>query len=503
MLTILTKTNTENTIKTIINSIDRLDELVEIVTNDNSVQSSNKTLVVSNNAISASLDWNDTEPPYIFPKLLFSKENLLAMIFYKLGNHQKAFEFLSEENPFYNHLLIAIHLQFGYDITEEMYAFTESVLSEVEVTNSQHNNCIIQHYGNLATRSDANTLKALYAEAIANAPNDELRLFTIKHFVNFLLDTNAYAEAEKILRLSMSKAISEASKNAINSQLATVLMAQLKLPYNTDQLAEIQELQQASIAFYEERELKVNAGLLLIDASEIANFQEDFIASKNDINKAILYFKEAGIPEFLGEAGLRKATLLYTWSKNGSPQYYKPAINAFQDTLKIFKRDTHPQKFADIHHNLALIYSEIPVSSEEKPIWTAFCASSFKEVLAFYTKEQYPYQYAMASHNYATALMNFPEAKLHNNLDKAFGLFEDALTIRTIHNYPFERALTLLNQLELYWLMHNEDADAEMLKYNQMVEKATSITQIVEDESLREQANQHLNQLKHLKTILN
>ena len=291
MLTILTKTNTENTIKTIINSIDRLDELVEIVTNDNSVQSSNKTLVVSNNAISASLDWNDTEPPYLFPELKFSKENLLAMVFYKLGNHQKAFEFLSEENPFYNHLLIATHLQFGYDITEEMYAFTESVLSEVEVTNSQHNNCIIQHYGNLATRSDANTLKALYAEAIANAPNDELRLFTIKHFVNFLLDTNAYAEAEKILRLSMSKAISEASKNAINSQLATVLMAQLKLPHNTDQLAEIQELQQASIAFYEERELKVNAGLLLIDASEIANFQEDFITSKNNINKATIVIR--------------------------------------------------------------------------------------------------------------------------------------------------------------------------------------------------------------------
>ena len=280
-------------------------------------------------------------------------------------------------------------------------------------------------------------------------------------------------------------------------------MLQLKLPYDKNKLVEIQELQQASIAFYEERELKVNAGLILIDASEIANFQEDFISSKNYINKAILAFKEADIPEFLGEAGLRKATLLYTWSKNGSPQYYKPAINAFQDTLKVFKRDTHPQKFADIHHNLALIYSEIPVSSEEKPIWTAFCASSFKEVLAFYTKEKYPYEYAMASHNYATALMNFPEAKLHNNLDKAFGLFEDALSVRSEKEYPFERALTLLNQLELYWLMHNEDEKAEKEKYHQMLEKATSITTIVEDENIIEQANQHLNQLKNLKTILN
>ena len=495
MLTILTKTNTKKTLETIINSIDRLCELVEIVTNENSVQNANKILVVSNDTINASLDWNDTEPPYLFPELEFSKENLLALVFYKLGNHQKAFEFLSEENPFYNHLLIATHLQFGYDISEDMYAFSE--------TDSKHNKCIIEQYGNLTSRCDANTLKGLYAEAIANAPNDELRLFTIKHFVNFLMDTNEYVEAEKVLRAVLPKAISDTSKNAMNTQLASVLMVQLKLPYNTDRLTEIQELQQASIAFYEERGLKVNAGLILIDASEIANFQEDFISSKNYINKAILYFKEADIPEFLGEAGLRKATLLYTWSKNGSPQYYKPAINAFQDTLKIFKRDTHPRKFAEIHHNLALIYSEIPVSSEEKPIWTAFCASSFKEVLSFYKKEQYPYEYAMASHNYATALMNFPEAKLHNNLDKAIGLFEDALTVRTVKDHPFERALTLLNQLELYWLMHNEDAEVEMKKYNQMVEKTTSITEIVDDKNLIEQANQHLNQLKNLKTILN
>ncbi len=495
MLTILTKINTKNTIENSINSIDRLNELVTIVTEESQLKEAQKILVVSENDISASLDWDDTEPPYLFPDIEFSQENLLAMVFYKLGNHQKAFEFISEENPLHNHLLIATHLQFGYAINEDMQAFAKET--------SQHNNCIIEQYGNVVSQCDSNQLKALYTEALANASNDELRLFTIKHFVNFLLDANAYQEAEKILRLSLPKAISEASKNAINSLLANTLMAQLKMPYNTNKLVEIQELQQASIAFYEDKKLKVNAGLILIEASEIANFQEDFINSKNYINKAILYFKEADIPEFLGEAGLRKATLLYTWSKNGSPQYYKPAINAFQDTLKIFKRDTHPQKFTEIHHNLALIYSEIPVSSEEKPIWTAFCASSFKEVLAFYTKEQYPYEFAMASHNYATALMNFPEAKLHNNLDKAFGLFEDALAVRTANDYPFERALTLLNQLELYWLMHNEDESAETQKYNQMVEKATSISTMVDDKNLIEQANQHLEQLKKLKTILN
>ena len=57
--------------------------------------------------------------------------------------------------------------------------------------------------------------------------------------------------------------------------------------------------------------------------------------------------------------------------------------------------------------------------------------------------------------------------------------------------------------MELYWLMHNENEKAEKKKYNQMVEKATSITEIIDDEDLKERANQHLNQLKNLKTILN
>ena len=280
-------------------------------------------------------------------------------------------------------------------------------------------------------------------------------------------------------------------------------MAQVSLPYDKMQLEEIQKLQSICIEYYEKNDLKVNAGLILINASEIANYQEDFIKSKELINKAILYFKEADIPEFLGEATLQKATLLYTWSKNGSPQYYKPAINTFQNALKVFKRDTHPYKFADIHHNLALIYSEIQVSEEEKAIWTAFCASSFKEALTIYTKEEFPYEFSMLCHNYATALMGFPEAKLHNNWNKAFGLFEDALSIRTAKAYPFERALTLLNQLELYWLLHNEDSASEIKKYNEMLSKVKEIHQLVNEKELLDKANIHFKKLENLKTILN
>ena len=121
--------------------------------------------------------------------------------------------------------------------------------------------------------------------------------------------------------------------------------------------------------------------------------------------------------------------------------------------------------------------------------------------LAFYTKDEYPYEYAMVSHNYATALINFPEAKLHNNLEKSFGLFEEALQIRTAEQYPFERASTLINQLELYWLLHNETGH-EMKRLEEMNAKLNEIKTLVNDADMLEKVAFHETKLQSLKTLL-
>jgi hypothetical protein len=493
MITILTTTEHKVQISTFINSIERLDELVDISCDEKEVQLDSKLILVENDLIKQTIEWYDKEPPFLFPEIEFNQDNLLGLIFYKLGNHQMAFNYIKEDNSLYNDMLTATHLQFGYEISEEMYMALDSL----------HNQCIVKHYGNYVAPVNPAELEQMYLSAIKRSENDEAKVFTTKHYVNYLIDKGEFKQAEDMVRSLQNIAISEEANITLDILLASSIMAQLEIPYDADKLDEVSERYQKGISFYESKGQKVNAGLLYIEASEVANFQNDYTASKDYINKAILIFKDEDIPEFLGEAGLRKATLLYTWSKNGSPQYYKPAINAFQDTLKVFKKDTFPQKFADVHHNLALIYSEIPVSPEEKPIWTAFCASSFKEVLKYYTKEKFPYEFAMASHNYATALMSFPEAKLHNNLDKAFNMFEDALSVRTAQAYPFERALTLINQLELYWIKHNEDSQEEIKNFETMLEKANEIKTLVTDQNLLEQADKHIEALKNLKKVLN
>ncbi|MEQ9167274.1 MAG: hypothetical protein RLO12_13535, partial [Fulvivirga sp.] len=425
--------------------------------------------------------------------LAFSSDNLLAMVFYKLGNHQKAFEFVAQESDLYNHLVIASFIQLGQVIEDGLVDFAKNT--------SNHNYAILLHYGQHAIELEHHRLVEVYEKALENSANDELRLFTAKHYINHLLDVGAYDQAVLRAEYFMKLAISEEAIFAMKEHLSAALMSKLEMPFEKEKLDEIEQLQLSVITFYEERKLKVKAGLILIDASEVANYKQDYPSSKDNIMKAILYFREENMPEFLGEATVRKATLLYTWSKNGSPQYYKPSINAYQDALKVFKRDTHPERFADIQHNLGLIYSEIPVGPDEQAIWSAFCASAFKEALSIYDKTHYPYQFATVAHNYATALINFPEAKIHNNLNKANGLFNEALEIRT-SAYPFERASTLLNQLELYWLLNNENEQQELEKLEQMFSKVNEVKQLTTDEALNNRADDMLIKLQELKPML-
>ncbi len=492
MISIRTSINNQSVISDYINSIDRLNELVIIETN---VDSQNSTLLVLENNIQSTIDWFDSQPPYLLPHADLTKENLLGLVFYKLGNHQRAFEFINSENELYSDLLIATSLQFGYEISTQQIEFLKN--------SSPHNYAIVLNYGNIGSSVLPDEVQRAYENALKIESENSIKLFSAKHYVNFLMDSGLEVDAEKLIRSVAEKATSKNEKQAFNVLLANSLKSQLKIPYDFDHLAIIIKLQESCINYFEDIGLSVNAALMLVDASEIANLKNDFGKSNDFINKAILYLKEAEIEEFLGEATLQKAALLYSWSKNGSPQYYKPAINSYQNALKVFKRDTYPQKFADIHHNLALIYSEIKVSENEKPIWTAFCASSFKDALKFYSQEHYPYEFAMISHNYATALMGFPEAKLHNNLDKAMGMFNEALLIRTIEQYPFERALTLLNQLELFWLIHNEDKEEEHNTFNEMLDKANQIKELVSDVDLIEKAKTHITALAKLKPILN
>ena len=491
MLTISTTTDHYSEVSNIIKTVPRLDELVRVVDLMGDVLPT--TLLVENHTLKIALDWNDNAPPYLIPPMSLSKANLLAIIFYKLGNYAEIEKYVPTESTLYRHLLIPIYIQAGHEITESM----------LELANeNEHNRCIVQHYGNCPVAWSNVELETAYRKALANSPNDEFKIFTAKQYLNFLIDTDNLEAAETVIEKLKPQAISDDAVNSLRVLSATLKIHQIRRPYNSAQLAQILDLLTTSIRFYEQRTETDQAGILLLEAGQIANFQKDFSHSKKLLDRAIKYFKASDLQEFLAQALFKKGRLLYSWSKHDSPQYYKPAINTFQECLKFFKQADFPAEFAEVHHNLALIYAEMPATPEERAIWAAFAAASFQHALNFYIKAAYPYEYAMISHNYATALLDFPKAKLSDNLTKANQLFEEALTIRTPAKYPTERALTLANQLKLLWLLPNENRAAEQQRFEQMRGNIAEIKSLVKDETILEWAEASLRDVEKLERDL-
>ncbi len=494
MLTVLTRTDHIEEVQAAIDSVERLSELVTVQSELDLLPPADKTLVVRNKEIMVPYEWFEREPPYVLPNLPYSKENLLAIVFYKIGNAQKAFEYLQGGDGLFHHLEIASHLQFSYSIDSDMLAFAKKT--------SSHNYAIVNHFGALGDQADREKTIDAYAKAIKEAPNEELKVYTAKYYSDLLIDLGRFEEALLLIQNVEGLAISEMALNAMTVQKALAKFAAIELPFATGALDELNILFAASIEFYLRNKLDVNAAILMMKSAEVAGYRNRFAESKDLINKSISIFKREDLTEFLGQAGLQKATLLYNWSKNGQPQYYKAAINAFQDTLKVYKRDSHPEHFADIKHYLGVLYSEIPVTADEKGIWSAFAASSFKEALESFDKNQTPYEYAMVCHNYATALMSFPPAKLHDNLKKAEGLFDEALDVRTASKHPFERALSLMNKLELYWQMNNENKMDEAAQVSKMSAIAKEIKTLTSEKKILDKVDGHLLGIKKLKSLI-
>jgi tetratricopeptide (TPR) repeat protein len=173
-------------------------------------------------------------------------------------------------------------------------------------------------------------------------------------------------------------------------------------------------------------------------------------------------------------------------------------LEAFQEALRIFTKEETPEIFAEIHHQLGVLYAEMPDEDKKRSVWAALSSSSFREALSFYTKEAYPYQYATICNNYANALINYPPMKKADNYQKALELYREALEIRTAENFPYERALTLINFLEASWLVGNKDDTFHQERYKEMLEKASEIKYLVSDEKLIAEAERHLSDLKKL-----
>jgi tetratricopeptide (TPR) repeat protein len=504
MLSIFATTDSYRRVEEIIQKEYRLSELVKVYdASVNDIELSGDSIKVNNHIISHPIDWQNVRPPYLLTNALpFSEETLLGLIFGKLGNLEKASEYLENVSGL---LLVDIdmanRLQYNYPMSLKKFPVILKLLDKKDAFEQyriQHNAAVVRHYGNLSEEIEFDSVQSFYANALDMAPNAEYKAFTAKHYASLLIDADLLDKAEAILQIGFREFISEDARFALKSGLNNIWIKQLTVPYDNSLLAKLKDNLWETLQFFESKNRKAESGLLLLDAAYVANISSSFSESLGYISKAISYFDEENLEELLGSAQLRKGVLLYTWAQSGNPQFYLPAIEAYQQALKIFRQDVAPDVFADIHHNLAVLYAEMPADLKKRGIWAGIASASFQEALNFYTKEKHAYQYGVICNNYGNALTKFPQAIHSDNYEKALFYYEEALSVRTAR-LPYERSITLLNFLEASWKVSNDAESFNEVRYADMVTKACEIKELVEEADMIQEAQRHLELLSELK----
>jgi len=477
----------------------RLDELLRLVPDTGQAPDAD-ALLISNNAIDLLPDWSGLLPPVLLPRPLpVTPDALLAVVFSRLDNWEKAYEYARHDRSLADALDLTNRLQLGVPVPVPVRPHNGT--GTFEAYQRWHNRAVALHYGN-PDGTGADELEQAYSAALKTAPDAEHHAFTAKHYATLLLDTGQLSEADAVLEEAIGTPDAGGSLPAWHYELLAVQsgvwLQQLTVPYDSGLLDRTKTALWQVLQHYETQEQPLQVALLLVDAAQVANFQNSFAESLGYISRAISIFREEDVTELLANAQYRKGVLLYTWAQQGSPQFYRPAMEAYQEALKVFSQQNTPAVFAEIQHHLGVIYAEIPDEVKKKSIWAAVSSSSFQQALAYFTREDFPYEYATICNHYANALTKYPLALRSDNYAKAIGYYRDALRVRTAEQYPYERALTILNYLEAGWYVGEDDLQNQRALLKDLLQKADEVQQLVADEGLIQEAETHCLRLREL-----
>ncbi|MEL6866364.1 MAG: hypothetical protein AAFP19_18210 [Bacteroidota bacterium] len=500
MLSIFATTDHHTSIRNIIQKEDRLSELVEVLDSlENRPTPNAHSIMIKNGEMAFPLDWFNTQAPFLLPEEIeLNEHNLLGLLFAKLNNYEKAYDYLQVANPaLFKELDFINRFQHGIPIDPSELISQYSPYEEYRL---MHNNAILRHYASSTGNLDLEKTIYFYEEALKSAPSEEHLAFSAKHLASLFIDLQRAALALDVLQKPNRDHLSKEAKIELDYIQCQAWLQQLTVPYDQDLLRTLKNQLWKVLQAYEQADRQVETGLLLLEAAHIANISESFSEALGYTTRAIRLFEAEDLKELAGNAHYRKGTLLYTWAQKGNPQFFKPAISSYQEALKVFTKEMAPDVFADIHHNLGVLYTDMPAEHKKKSIWAGVAVSSFDEALAFYTKDKYPYQYGMICNNYGNGFIKFPKAVLSDNLEKALHYYKEALSVRT-SAYPYERAITLLNFLEASWEVGNDPEKFNEARYQDMLAKAKEVKTLVADPEMIKEANKHLGLLQKLEQV--
>lgn len=123
------------------------------------------------------------------------------------------------------------------------------------------------------------------------------------------------------------------------------------------------------------------------------------------------------------------------------------AAKAYQKAIQCgLSPEVHPDLYALAHNNLAICYLAIPAASASDQLRTAVAIQSFREALKVYSRDSHPDRWASTTLNLANALQYMPSGHPAQNLMQAVELYDEVLAVRTRPADPVGYARVLANQ---------------------------------------------------------
>jgi tetratricopeptide (TPR) repeat protein len=130
----------------------------------------------------------------------------------------------------------------------------------------------------------------------------------------------------------------------------------------------------------------------------------------------------------------------------GRPAVLKEAVRCYQQALVVFRRESHPQLFAEAQMNLALCHLATPMVEAGDNLRLGIAVQALRDALTVWDREGFPEQWASVTLNLANALQYLPSAHQEDNLAEAVDHYEELLSVRDAIHDPQGYARVLANQ---------------------------------------------------------
>jgi tetratricopeptide (TPR) repeat protein len=190
----------------------------------------------------------------------------------------------------------------------------------------------------------------------------------------------------------------------------------------------------------------------LLAAQLLADLAETRLAARESPALAMGHYREAlqllmgsGLAELRAQVALRLGTMYHEIAR-GQRGALLEAVKCYQEALRFYKAESHPEPYAMTQTNLALAYLAMPLTEASDRLRMAVAVQALRAAVAIYTPEAFPDRWAGARLNLANALQYVPSAHPEENLIEAVGLYEELLAARNPADDPVGYARLLANQ---------------------------------------------------------